>query len=214
MSTSSGRDRPRRPVHFSLAAMEALGASTPGPAEQTEVAHASAEAVVGIGRAARDPEVTARLVALVDELGLDTIAALWAARPAGSLPGALWRLYALREWVLRSPQAASREYAAGMRLAETSHVIAGAAEPPGPAELSALVDAILTGVYAGELDVALSRAGAFCRIISAGRAQLAHDTDRTDGERGRAETESAASMLATAADLEAAAYRWRQGTLT
>ncbi|MFZ1487017.1 hypothetical protein [Nostocoides sp.] len=213
MSTPGRRDRPRRPAHFSLAAMEAMGGTSPGPAEVTEAAHASAAAVVGVGRAARDPEVTARLVALVDELGLDTIASLWSARPAGSLPGALWRLYVLREWVRRSPVTASREYAAGMRLAEANHVIAGVAEPPGPAELSALVDAILTGVYEGDLGVALERAGAFCRVISAGRAELAHESDLADPQRGRAETEQAATMLTTATDLERAAASWRAGSL-
>lgn len=193
--------------------MESLGATTPGPAEVTEAAHASAAAVLGVGRSARDPHVTARLVALVDELGLDTIAALWSARPAKSLPGALWRLYALREWVQRAPVVASSEYATGMRRVATDHIVAGVAEPIGPAELTALVDAILTGVYEGELDVALNRAGAFCRVIAAGRAELADETDRTDAERGSAETESAAAMLATGIDLERAAAAWRAGTL-
>ena len=194
--------------------MEAYGGTAPGPAEVTEVAHQSAAAVVGVGRAAHDPVVTERLVAIVDELGLDTIASLWSARPARSLPGALWRLYALREWVRRAPMTAAREYAAGMRVAEFNHVVAGVAEPPGPDELRALVDTILTGVYAGDLAIALERAGAFCRVVSAGRAQLAHDTDAVDPDRGRAETEQAASMLTTAADLERAAAAWRAGTLS
>jgi len=197
-----------------MAAMEALGATSPGPAEVTQVAHDSAAAVVGVGRAARDPATTARLVALVDELGLDTIAELWSARPARSLPGALWRLYALREWVRRAPATASREYAAGMRAAETAHVIAGVAEPPGPQELSTLVDAILTGVYDGEFDVALNRAGAFCRVISVGRSDPAHETDLRDADLGRHETEAAAAMLATGLDLERAAAAWRAGSLT
>ena len=54
------------------------------------------------------PQVTARLVTLVDDLGLSPVADLWSARPARSLPGALWPLYALREWVRRSPEPASR----------------------------------------------------------------------------------------------------------
>lgn len=213
MTVPPGRDRPRRPAHFSLAAMEAYGGTSPGPAEMTEIAHQSAAAVVGAGRAARDPVVTGRLVALVDELGLDTIASLWAQRPAGSLPGALWRLYVLREWVRRSPVTASREYATGMRLAEANHVVAGVAEPPGPSELKALVDAILTGVYQGDLAVALERAAAFCRVVSAGRAELAHDTDRSDPDQGHTETLQAAAMLGTAADLDRAAGAWRHGKL-
>ena len=194
--------------------MTKYAGTTPGPAEVTEVAHHSAAIVLGVGRTVADPDVTARLVALVDELGLDTIAELWSVMPAGTLPGALWRLYALREWVGRSPTTASREYAAGMRAAETAHVIAGVAEPPGPQELSTLVDAILTGVYDGEFDVALNRAGAFCRVISVGRSDLAHETDLRDADLGRHETEAAAAMLATGLDLERAAAAWRAGSLT
>ncbi|MBK6888207.1 MAG: hypothetical protein IPH03_18370 [Tetrasphaera sp.] len=186
---------------------------TPGPAEVTEVAHQSAAVVVGVGRTAHDPHVTARLVALVDELGLDTIADLWSVMPAGTLPGALWRLYVLREWVMRSPLTASREYAAGMRHTHVDHVVAGAAEPPGPGELRALVDDILKRVYRGDLAVALERAAAFCRVISSGRADLAHDTDTLDPEQAHRETEQAANLLTTAEELDSAAAAWRRGAL-
>src|SRR5699024_1971086 len=134
-----------------------------------EAAHQTAAVIVGTGRAAHDPEVTARLVTLVEELGLDTLAELWADRPGRSLPGALWRLYALREWVRRDPQEASRDYAAGIRFADVPHVVAGVAEPPGPDELRDLTDAILAGVFEGDLAVALDRAAAFCQVVSAGR---------------------------------------------
>lgn len=114
----------------------------------TEVAHQSAAAVVGVGRGAHDPVVTERLVAIVDELGLDTIALAFGlvgpAREARS--GRWWRRRAARVGVRRSPVTAAREYAAGMRVAEFNHVVAGVAEPPGPDELRALVDTILTGV--------------------------------------------------------------------
>lgn len=195
--------------------MEAHGGTLPGPEETSEAAHHSAAAVVGAGRAAGDPAVTARLVGLVEELGLDTVAELWAGRPARSLPGALWRLYVLREWVRRSPGQASLEYAAGVRFAAVDRVIAGAAEPPGPEELRALTDQILTGVYQNDLAVALERAAAFARIVATGRADLAGDGDATtDGGRADRLTESGHALLSMAADLTACARLWRQGTLT
>lgn len=193
--------------------MTKYAGTIPGPAEVTEVAHQSAAVVVGVGRTAADPHVTARLVALVDELGLDTIADLWSVMPAGTLPGALWRLYVLREWVVRSPVTASREYAAGMRHTHFDHVVAGAAEPPGPDELRTLADDILRRIYRGDLAVALERAAAFCRVISAGRAELAHDADALDPGRARTETEQAASLLTTAEELDAAAAAWRRDAL-
>ena len=200
-------------MHFGPEAMEAHGGTTPGPAEVTEIAHQSAAVLLGAGRAAHEPEVTARLVALVDDLGLDTIAELWAGRPARSLPGVLWRLYAVREWVRRSPESASREYAAGIRFTDVAHVVAGIPEPPTPPELARTVDQILSGVFEGDFAVALERAAAFCQVLSAGRAELAHDADAADPERAARLTERAASLQSTALDLTAAAALWRAGAL-
>jgi hypothetical protein len=194
--------------------MESQGGTVPDPAEITEVAHATASVIVGTGRATHDPEVTARLVALVDELGLSTVAELWADRPGRSLPGALWRLYALREWVQRQPEEASADYRAGIRFTDVNHVVTGVAEPPGPTELKALTDSILRGVFDGDLAVALQRAAAFCRVVSAGRADRAHTTDTQDRDAASAQTRRAASMLTTAEDLEACARLWRAGELT
>jgi len=188
-------------------------AGAPDPARVTEIAHETAAVIVGTGRAAHDHALTTRLVALVEELGLSTLAELWADRPARSLPGALWRLYALREWVQRDPVGASADYAAGIRFADVPHVVAGVAEPPGPAELQALTDAILTGVFEGDLAVALERAAAFCRVISAGRANLADDSDASDPVRSSAQTRRAASMQTTGEDLEVCARLWRKGDL-
>ncbi|HET8767041.1 MAG TPA: hypothetical protein VFM86_06910 [Pedococcus sp.] len=210
----SGRDNPRRPAFFSPAAMETQGGTVPDPAQVTEIAHETAAVLVGTGRAAEDPALTERLVSLVDELGLSTVAELWADRPARSLPGALWRLYALREWVQRNPEEASADYAAGMRFTDVNHVVAGVAEPPGPAELQALTDAVLRGVFSGDLDLALQRAAAFCRVVAAGRADRAHSTDVTDREAAGRQTRRAANMLTTAEDLEAGAHLWRAGELT
>ena len=210
----SGRDNPRRPAFFSPAAMETQGGTVPDPAQVTEIAHETAAVLVGTGRAAEDPALTERLVSLVDELGLSTVAELWADRPPRSLPGALWRLYALREWVQRNPEEASADYAAGMRFTDVNHVVAGVAEPPGPAELQALTDAVLRGVFSGDLDLALQRAAAFCRVVAAGRADRAHSTDVTDREAAGRQTRRAANMLTTAEDLEAGAHLWRAGELT
>ena len=160
-SSDGGRPVPRRPLNFGPQDLEAHGGTRPGPAETTEIAHQTAAILVGTGRAAHDPDVTSRLVGLVDDLGLPTVAELWSSRPARSLPGALWRLYALREWVRRSPEQASREYAAGIRFTDVAHAVAGIAEPPRPEEMQRVTDQILAGVFGGDLAVALERAAAF-----------------------------------------------------
>lgn len=194
---------PRRPAFFGPEAMEAHGGSY-DPSEMLQVAHETAAVLVHAGRAAADPAVTDRLVDLVGEIGLAAVADLWSDRPPRSLPGALWRLYVLHEWVRRSPDEASREYAAGIRFTGPSHVVAGAAEPPGPEELGRVTDEILRGVFTGDLAVALDRAAAFCSVVSAGRA---------DTGTGDAAAEQAASVLAMGRDLTACAVLWRAGAL-
>ncbi|GAA1885322.1 hypothetical protein GCM10009814_14200 [Lapillicoccus jejuensis] len=197
--TDPSDHRPRRPTFLSLAALEAHG-GTHDPLQEIEAAHQTAAVLVHAGRAAHDPVLTARLVALVEELGLSTVADLWAGRPARSLPGALWRLYVLREWVRRDPAEASADYSAGRRFSDVDHIVAGAADPTGPEEVRQLTDAILTGVFEGDLAVALDRAASFCRVVAAGRGE------RTEGE---AAAERAAQLLGTADDLTAAAALWR-----
>jgi hypothetical protein len=212
VTDSRGR-LPRRPRHFGPDALEAHGGTLPGPAEVTEAAHQTAAILVGAGRAAHDPEITARLVTLVDDVGLSTVAELWSARPARSLPGALWRLYALREWVRRSPEQASEEYAAGVRFTDVAHAVAGIEEPPGPDEVQRLTDQILAGVFSGDLAVALERAAAFCSVVAAGRAELAHERDVTDPEGAGALTRRGVAMLTTGEDLRACANLWRADEL-
>jgi hypothetical protein len=204
--------RPRRPTLLGKAAMESLGGA-PDPAELAEAAHATAQTLVDAGRAVSDPGTIAKLVRLVDDHGLDTIAGLWSERPARSLPGALWRLYALREWVRCDPREASADFSAGQPVAPVATVIAGAADPPSPEALRELTDAILGGVFQGDLAVALERAGAFCRVVAAGRAHRADDVEPYDDSRAALLTRRSASLQQTAEDLEAAASLWRSRDL-
>lgn len=192
--------------------METFGGA-PDPARLAEAAHTTAALLVDSGRAAADDAARGRLVALVDEVGLDTVADLWAGRPARSLPGALWRLYVLREWVRRDSAAASHDFATGRLAAPVDHVVAGAAEPPTPEALRALLDAVLHGVFGGDLAVALERAGAFCRVMVAGRVHRADDVEAADPTGADALTRSSSALLHTAEDLEAAAGLWRSGEL-
>ena len=201
---------PRRPVHFGPEAMEEYGGLTPDPADLVEAAHQSAALVVAAGRDARSTE---RFVALVDEVGLSTLAELWSERPARTLPGVLWRLYVIREWIRRDPEQASREYAAGMRFAEAHHAVAGSAEPPGPIEVGLVADEILRGVYSDDVGTAFDRASSFCHVVASGRAELADGADVDDPAVGTRQTEQAAAMQTTALDLQACARLWRAGEL-
>ncbi|MGL4172940.1 MAG: hypothetical protein ACRCTR_02530 [Actinomycetota bacterium] len=204
--------RPRRPAFLTPAACDAVAGGS-DPAEVAATAYATASAIVDAGRDRADPELTARLVRLVDDHGLDTLAALWAEQPARSLPGALWRLYVVREWVHQDPASASSDYAAGRPLAEVAGVIAGVADPPGPQEVQQLADDVLTGVYQGDFGVALERAAAFCRVVAAGRVRNVDDAT-TENLAAQVITRRAAALTDTADDLAAAARAWRARALT
>lgn len=198
--------RHHRPVPLDPQAIRA-GSSDLDPAEVTEAAHRTAAAVVGRGRAGSDPELTARLVDLVRQVGLPTVAEMWADRPARSLPGALWRLYLLHEWVQRQPEVVARAFSAGAAHTEVNRVVAGLAEPPDPEGLRALTTSILTGVFDGDLAIALERASAFCHVVAVGLADPAAEDVPAETVR------RAGRMQETATDLAAGARMWRRGDL-
>jgi len=205
-------ESPRRPALFGPAALASIRGGA-DPAELADAAHATAVALVTAGRRDDDPATTERLVRLIDDVGIDTVAALWADRPARSLPGALWRLYALREWVRMDPTGASVDFRAGQHLAEVSRVVSGAAEPPTPEALRDLLDEILSGIFRGDLAVALERAGAFARVVAAGRVTRANETAEPDHAAAHELTKRSASLQRTAEDLEGAAALWRTADL-
>ncbi|KMM44758.1 MAG: hypothetical protein NVV70_10225 [Cellulomonas sp.] len=183
------------------------------PALRSEIAHTTAAALVHQGRATADPDVVARLVALVETEGLDVVAALWSDSAPTTLPGALWRLYVLREWVRRDPATVADRYRQGTAAVPVHDVVAGVADAPGPADVRAVADAVLSGVYTGDLDVALERAGAFCRVLAAGAAFDADRLDDVDPTGATRMTLGASALLRTAEELEDAARLWRAGRL-
>src|SRR3954447_9451330 len=204
--------RPRRPALFGPAVMDTF-LGDPDPALRIEAAHLTAAALVEHGRSDTDPAITARLVALADDDGLDEIAELWAARPAPTLPGALWRVYALRAGIRRDPVGMARAFDDGRHRAPVHEAVAGVAEPPGPVEVQPLADAVLAGAFAGDLAVALERAAAFCHVVATGWAVEADNLSQQEPAATRL-TKQAGGLARTGTELEAAARRWRSGELS
>lgn len=204
--------RPRRPAMLDPQAADALPGA-PDPALRSEVAHTTAQAIVAGGRSTTDPEVVARLVRLVEEEGLDVVAALWQDSPAPTLPGALWRAYVLREWVRRDPRVIAERYRLGVGRAEVHGVVAGVAHAAGPEEVADTLDAVLSGLYTGDLDVALERAAALCRVLATGVALDADDVESRDADLAGRLTHSASGLVRMAEELEQAAVLWRADRL-
>ncbi|GAA2751923.1 DNA-directed RNA polymerase subunit beta [Amnibacterium kyonggiense] len=184
------------------------------PAVLVRSAHETAQALVSRVRADPDPEVVQRLVSFAEREGIDAVAELWSRAAALSLPGALWRLYLLREMVRRDPDLVSLAFNRGAeRLRSIDPVIAGAPTPAGPEEILALADEILRGVFEGDLGLALDRAAAFARVTADGSLDLADDADATEPARADVLTKRAARLSALAEELSISARLQRDGAL-
>jgi hypothetical protein len=199
--------RPHRPARYAdlTAVIDAAGGVQ--PTSRAELAAATAAVVVQAGREPGD-DCDERFVALADRVGIDTLAALWRDSDPVSLPGALWALYLLRQWLHASPDEVRRIWQAGEQLAPADAVVAGVSEPGDDDSMRIVADRILGGAYRGDFAVALERAAALFRVIAAGRRALAGDD-----ERGRQDRDLAGRNDRVAGDLAAAAKRWRAGTL-
>lgn len=209
---AGGGRRHHRPVVVDPAVADEL----PGdldPALRAEIAHTTANALVRHGRATEDPQVVDRLVSLVETEGLDVVAAMWADSPPDTLPGALWRLYVLREWVRRDPGTVADRYRQGVASAPVHDAVAGVVDMPGPHDVRTVADAVLSGVYTGDLAVALERAAAFCQVLATGAAFDADHLDDLDPRAAARQTRGAASLVRTAEELGRAAQLWRADRL-
>lgn len=203
-----------RPVHRPAATFDRQFSST-DPAEVSRIAHATASALITRVRDEPTDSVIERLVTFTDQHGIDTIAELWSHSPARSLPGTLWRLYLLQLMVRGDAPTAALLYERGRAtLRSVDEVVAGAPNPAGPEELTALVDEILRGVFLGDFAVALERAASFCRVQASGAAGLADDYDATESERATVFTTRALRLDSYADDLTACAGLWRRDSLT
>jgi hypothetical protein len=203
--TPEQNPRPHRPALFADLTEIIDAAGGDAPSSGAEIAAATAAVLVQAGRSPGDGR---RFVGLADRVGLDTLAALWRDADPVSLPGALWALYLLRQWCRSDGDEVTRLWRSGEPLAPAEVAVAGVGDYADVAAVQRVADAVLTGVYQGDLDVALERAAAFFRVVAAGRRSLdgaaLHGADGAD----------LAERNDRAADaLSAAARRWRAGTL-
>ncbi len=203
-----------RPVRRPSSAFDALEGGL-DPAVALRIAHDSARALVHRVRSSDDPDLVERMVAFTDEHGLDTLAELWSRAGARTLPGALWRLSLLRALIRQDPAGTALLFQRGSEVLSTADVVvAGAESPTGPDEIRVLADAVLRGVYDGDVAVAFDRAAAFCRTAAAGAADLADDADTAADDARAAElTARAARLTSSGRDFTACAALERAGSL-
>jgi hypothetical protein len=199
--------RPHRPARFAdLTELIDAATATSSSSSRAEIAAATAAVLVEAGRSPGDG---ARFVALADRVGIDTLAALWHDADPVSLPGALWALYLLRQWCRSSGDEVTRLWRSGEPLAPADSVVAGVGEYADVDAVQQMADAVLTGVYRGDLAVALEREAAFFRVVASGRRTLGSSAQFADDGVDLADRNER-----VAASLTAAALRWRAGTLS
>ena len=197
--------RPHRPALYPDLTEMIDAAALASSSSRAEIAAATAAVLV---RAGRSPGDDARFVALADRVGIDTLAALWHDADPVSLPGALWALYLLRQWCRTSGDEVTRLWRAGEPFAPADSVVAGVGDYADVDAVQQTADAVLTGVYRGDLAVALERAAAFFRVVASGRRSLGDGDRFADDGVDLAERNERVAM-----SLSAAAEHWRAGTL-
>ena len=219
-----------RPARLDPEAAESIEGAI-DTAASSELAHQAAQALFGDsplahdGPGAGDPgEWITRpgVVAVVAAHGVDAVAELWADSPATTLPGVLWRLFLVREWIRRDPALVARRYATVVDLtgrddkvlARFEAALAEADPAPSPLDVRALLDRVLTGRADGGLPAlvpVLATVAAFLRALAAGSdpAWIVDDADELADRVTRRDS----ALLATADEVTEAARRAASGRL-
>ena len=225
-------------------------------ASSSELAHRAAQALIGgrpsAGGRSGDPDVSSGagapddpgewitrsgVVAAVASHGVDTVAELWADSPATTLPGTLWRLFLVREWIRRDPALVARRYATVIDLSALSADADSAdsadsadgtdsgalsrfeaarveARPvPSPEDLRAALDRVLAGEMGDVASLApiLRTTAAFLRALAVGSDAVWIDDDAD--ELADRVTRRDSALLATAGELIEASRRAASGRL-
>ena len=216
-------EKPRRPVLFENPVLDSIDLHD-DPGARQEIAQKTALAIY-FGARATNPkdsgeQVSAaqkagavnlqKILELVENEGLDTLAQLWADCPPDTLAGVLWRLFALHEWARRDPRTLSERYRLGVTQVPVQEVIAGLDRDNEPADLQRLLEAILSGAFTGDLCDALDRAAAFCKVLVAG---ILAEPVGVDSASYVYKSKNADALARTAEELRVAASLDRAGKL-
>lgn len=154
---------------------------------------------------------------VVAQEGPDLVSELWDKAPADSLPGVLWRLYLLREWMRREPAQVeefwqcwtdrSNTLPAELQLQATN------LSPLNPTEIYGKIDDLLLGHITQELNVLLAQVVDFLRALALTRAQQAAWIKDDKHALAFAVTRRAAAIWKTAKELEEALTLALQGRI-
>lgn len=211
-----------RPARLDPEAAEQIegGADT---AVASELAHRAAQALIGgfSGDSEEGPITRAGVTAAVASRGVDDVAELWADSPATTLPGTLWRLFLVREWIRRDPQLVASRYATTIDLTADEaaatrfeEALGDAAPAPSPAQLRERLDHVLAGRLEGSVTALaplLRLTSGFLRALAIGSHSVWIEDDAD--ELADRVTRRDSALLATSEELNEAARRAAAGLL-
>ena len=185
------------------------------PQKISEMSRATAAALLDRVRHTQDPIIVNRVLNLVETEGINLIAELWSKEDAESLPGVLWRLYTMRQWMMREKVLISRLWRAGEPEQTAASAIAGINSAPTASDIASTADSILTGAFTGDFAVALERAAAFCEVVSQGltKVQRAQQNSLSSYSPADYNPPAARSLSATARTFAICAKKWRENSL-
>lgn len=146
---------------------------------ETKAALARDTALLIAGRTGDDslpPDTAKRIRDFINDGGLDDVARLWADSAPLTLPGALWRLYRVREGILAQPDEVARLVGIGSETLDTiDPVLVGLSDPITADGVTDLIDRVFFGGLEGDLSQALMRAGALAKVVARGLLDVPHD---------------------------------------
>src|SRR5699024_4581795 len=142
----------------------------PGGLDPADVFSAAQTVAAQLVTTGQDPNADADtvdwLIDLVDDVGLDTMAEMWANAPSVPFGGALLRRYALHHANNSDGERCAAWYRSGYDAYAPS-LIAGVTEPLSARDLKHLVALLVRGVYCGDFAIALNRRGVYARVSAA-----------------------------------------------
>lgn len=211
-----------RPARLDPEAAEQIEGSA-DTAVASELAHRAAQALIGgfPTDGEEGPITRAGVTAAVASQGVDDVAELWADSPASTLPGTLWRLFLVREWIRRDPQLVASRYATTIDLttdeaatARFEAALSEATPAPAPADMRSHLDEVLAGRLEGSVTALaplLRMTSGFLRALAIGSNSVWIEDDAD--ELADRVTRRDSALLATSEELAEAARRAAAGLL-
>ncbi len=153
------------------------------PEKRAGIARDTALLLLGRADNVTFPEdMAARIRTFVDEGGLDDLAQVWSDSPPLSLPGALWRLYRVRDQIVKQPDDVAGLISRGKQSLNTiDPVVAGLDDPITAEGVLGVIDSVFFGALEGELSWALTRVAALAKLVAHGLATLPDSDEDTVG---------------------------------